>query len=175
MDNREAIETFNVISQLDGERGMPIKFEYGLARLRNNLKSVVTTLQELQSAKIDGQDEYQEARAALLKSHAVKDEEGVPKTKPAPNGVEYVIGDQVSFKAALADLNKEHQLTIDAIDFRAQEFDELLKAEADFEPYLINCKYLPTDKDGASKLTVVQLRHIMPFLIGDIEDLPDCD
>jgi hypothetical protein len=175
MDNKTAIETFNVVQQLDHEKGMPIKFEYGLCRIRTRLEAVVKTLQDLQAKKLDGQEDYEKERLEILEKHAKKDEDGKAITKPIAQGVEYAVEDKPKLGKAMAKLEKKFEDTLAALKQRREDFAELLDADVeDFEPYKINVKYIPV-KDGLCTLSVEQLRYLMPFLDGDIEDLPDCE
>ena len=174
MKNQMAIETFNILSQVNSEKGYPVKFEYGLARLLNKLEPVVKSLNAVQTAKIDGQEAYDTGRQALLTKHAKKDEEGNPTIRPSAQGTEYVIEDYSKFNAQMEKLKTKHADVLVAIESRQDEIKELLEKDVeDFEPYKIKIKTLPLTEKGECRLTVLQLRYLIPFLDGDINDLPD--
>jgi hypothetical protein len=173
MDNKTIIETFNILSQLDGERGMPVKFEYALCKIRSCLEPTVKALQTIQTAPIDGQAEYDEAKLAILTKMAEKDENGQPITQQTPSGMEYAIRNRVELAERISELNDEYSVLIKELKARQLDMESLLEMEDnEFNPYLVHVRYLPV-KDGLCTLTVQQLRYLMPFLDGDIEELPD--
>jgi len=172
MKNQTAIDTYNVLSQLNSERGMPLKFEYAVVKIIQRLEAVVKGIQAVSSKKIDGQEEYDQERIKLLISASSKDEKGNPIIL---NGSNYKIEDQADFNKKIEKLNKKHEALLDAVKARNEEIEELLDSDAeDFEPYMVNVKYLPV-KDGSCRLSIAQLKHMMPFLEGDIEDIPETD
>lgn len=176
MDNKTIMETFTVLNQLEHEKGFPIKFEYGLVRNITRLKVVVEAFQKLQTLKVRGQEEFEEARVELLVWEAKKDDNGKPVTRRTPNGqTEYVMENHEVFDAKFTVLKEKFSSTIALMEKRNNELTTLLDEDVDdFQPYMINVKNIPVDKDGMCKLSILQLRFLMPFLDGDIEDLPDC-
>jgi len=171
LTTKEAIETYNVLSQLNDQKGLPLKFEYGVVKLVNRLEKAVKPMQVLSEKKIEGQTEYNEERVKLLKLVADKDENGNPISKATANGEEYQITDRALFINKLAKLDKKHADTLKALADRQEALKELLDSLVeDFEPYIIHVKNLPV-KDGMSMITPIQMKHLMPFLDGDIDDL----
>jgi hypothetical protein len=173
MDNKTAIDSYNVFSQMENEKDFPIKFEYGLGRNIAALESVVKTIDKIRSKKIEGQEKFEAAKTTLLEAYSKKDEKNQPIRKQTQNGTEYIIDNQVEFNKKLLDLREEHKDTLDKIAKRIEEFGEVLDQESDFKPFMINMKYLPVDAEGKSQLSVKQVRYLIPFLDGDINDLPD--
>jgi hypothetical protein len=174
MNNQQAIETFNILSQVNNEKGYPVKFMYGLARLINKLEPIVKSLNAVQSAPIEGQQEYNDQKQKVLQKHAKKDEGGKAKIMQTPSGQEYMIEDMAAFNKRMELLDKEYADTLTAVKKRVEEYKELLEKDVeDFEPYMIKIKTLPLTDEGDCKLSVLQLRYLIPFLDGDINDLPD--
>lgn len=173
MDNKTVIETFNVLAQLDNQQGMPIKFTYALCRIHNNMKPIVKILQTVKNERLNGQNDYDKDKTKLLVKLAEKDDHGRPVTKQTPNGIEYVIEDHSTLHAELEVLNEDYKDLFEAIDKKQSDFEELMEIDAvGFSPYLFDVKYLPTNPNGTSRLTPQQLRCLLPFLEGDIENLP---
>jgi hypothetical protein len=174
MDNRNAIESFNIFKGIENEKNFPLKFEYGLGRLINGLEPIVKALDKLRTKKIEGQQEYEDAKQALIKETADKNDAGRPIQKQGPSGMEYVVSDFAALDAGLEALKEKHAEAIASIEKRVEEFSNLLEEDVeDFKPYKINVKYLPVDSDGNCKLSVIQLRFLIPFLNGEIDDIPD--
>jgi hypothetical protein len=174
MDNKTAIESFNIFKGIENEKGLPLKFAYALGRIINGLEPIVKGLDKVRMAEIDGQKEYEDAKKAVIESHAVKDEHGRPIQKPGPQGAEYSISDYPALNADMVTVNDDHADAIVAIKNRVEEFTELLEQDLEgYKPYKINVKYIPVDDSGNCKLSVVQLRFLIPFLDGEIDDIPD--
>jgi len=174
MKNKTAIETFNVLSQLNEEKGMPIKFEYGVVKLLARLEKVVKCIQDVSTKKIDGQEEYDTERVKLLENAASKAKDGTPiLIQDGLGNSSYKIEDSAAMAQELKKLQEKHKDVLSAVTSRNVEIEELLDSEVeDFEPYMINIKYLPV-KEGLSQLSVLQLKYMMPFLEGDIDDIPE--
>ena len=135
MKNSVLIETYTVLSQLESAKGLPFKFTYALARLRDRMERVVIFLEKLRVHAVPGQIEYFAERTKTLIALAEKDQDGNPVTKVGPNGNEYVVEDRIQLKEALTELAEKHTKTIDAIKEKEHSFAELLEEEVeDFEP-----------------------------------------
>lgn len=176
MKNSEAVKTFHVLSQLNDVKGLPIKFAYGLVKLLSCLEKVNKMLHTAKNAHIQGQAAYDTERTALLVKSSDKDDVGKPIIiDNGRGGWNYKIDDMTTFEGKLKKLNEEHEEFLDALTFRNTEIEELLDTEVkDLDPYRINVVYLPVDKDGCSRITPSQLTHLLPFLDGGIEHIPDC-
>jgi hypothetical protein len=172
MDNKTAIESLNIFKQIENEKGLPLKFAYALGRIINGLDPIVKALDKVRMAEIDGQKEYEDARKAVIELNSKKDDAGKPIQKMGPQGAEFDIIDMDLLKKQLGDVVEEHADAVAAIKRRVDEFTELLDQELeDYKPFKINIKYLPADDTGSSKLSVMQIRYLIPFLDGDIEDI----
>jgi hypothetical protein len=174
MINKTAIESLNIFKGIENEKGMPLKFEYGLGRVINGLEPIVKALDKIRVKKIEGQQEYEDAKRIVIEIHAIKDDAGVLIQKPGPQGPEYDFLDRPALNLALRGVNELHLDAIAAISARVEEFTDLLEQEMDGpDLYKINIKYLPVDDAGNCKLSIMQIRYLIPFLDGDIEDIPD--
>jgi hypothetical protein len=174
MDNKTAIESFNIFKQIENEKGLPLKFAYALGRIINGLEPIVKGLDKVRMAPIDGQQEYEDAKKVAIEKHTNKDSNGRPIQIPGPQGQEYSIPDYPALNADIEVVNNDHADAITAIKGRVKEFTELLEEELkDYKPYKINIKYLPVDDAGNCKLSVMQIRFLIPFLDGEIDDIPD--
>lgn len=147
MDNRTAIETYNVLGQLDGERGFPIKFEYGLAKILARFEPIIVALQKTQAKKIDGQEAYEAAKTTILEEVSEKDDNGKPITTRVGQGMEYSIKDWDVLNKRMAGLAEEHAEVIAALKVRAEDFEALLDEDCkELDPYKIQIKHLPITK-----------------------------
>jgi hypothetical protein len=176
MDNRTVLETYQILRGMEQERGLPLKFEYGIGRNINTLEPIVKSLEAIRDKKAEGQKDYENLRRELLLRFAEKDDNGQPVIKDLGNGVqEYQLGDNMSiFKAESAELDKKFAETLAESNERAEEFVRLLDSPAEeFNIYKIKMAYLPIDVNGLCSLSIQQIRYLMPFLDGDIDDLPD--
>jgi hypothetical protein len=174
MNNKKAIETFNILSQLDNEKNLPIKFDYGLAKIITSLEPIVKDLQKLTNKKVEGQKEYETEKNHIFEEMAEKDENGKPKHKQVKNGIEYKIKDLVALNTKLNELADKYSDTVNNMRERIQDYNNLLDQEIeDFKPYKINIKYLPVTEEGKCQISPLQIRYLFPFLEGDINDIPD--
>jgi hypothetical protein len=173
MINKTAIESFNIFKGIENEKGLPLKFAYALGRILNGLEPIVKGLDKVRMAEIDGQKEYEDARKAVIELNSKKDDAGKPIQKMGPQGAEFDIIDMDLLKKQLEDVVEEHADAVAAIKGRVEEFTALLEEELDYKPYKINIKYLPVDDAGNCKLSVMQIRFLIPFLDGEIDDIPD--
>jgi hypothetical protein len=173
LNNKNVIESLNIFKGIETEKGLPLKFAYALGRNINALEPVVKALDKVRMAKIEGQQEYEDARKIVIELHAIKDDAGVLIQKPSPQGPEYDFLDRAALNVALEDVNKDHADAVAAIKNRVDEFTELLDDDVDYVPFKINIKYIPVDDAGNCKLSVMQLRYLIPFLDGEIDDIPD--
>jgi predicted phage tail protein len=173
MDNSTALGTLAVLRQLENQGGMNIKFEYALVMNINRLSKINDVLQQLISRPIDGQELWEKVRKQIAEDYSEKDKNGNPVTQPsASGGTEYVIEDMDAFQTQLDKAKEKYQDILETVENRSREVKKMLDSEADFEPYTVHVKYLPMNK-GETTLTVAQLRAIMPFLEGDINELRD--
>lgn len=174
MNNRRVLETFNVLRQIDNERNLPIKFDYGLGKIITELEPIVNNLQKVSEKKIEGQEEYEKDRNHIYSELADKDVDGLPIRRQVQNGFEYEIKDWITLDAKVKELKKKNIDVVEAMEARVIEYTDLLNQELEgFKPYLINIKNLPVDKEGKSQLSALQIRYLVPFLEGDIDDLPE--
>ena len=118
MKNSEAINTFNVLSQLNDEKGLPIKFSYGLVKLLGRLKKVTEVLQAVQNKQLEGQAEYDTERTKLLIDSSDKDKAGSPIIVDNNRGSNYKITNMVKFNKQIEKLNKKYKELLDAIKIR---------------------------------------------------------
>jgi hypothetical protein len=83
---------------------------YTVIQFRRHLLAIQAALKEVTEAvKAPPRvEEYEMARVALAKEHAVKDEKGQPRTSQSPQGVSYVLQDRAAFEAALATLRASY-------------------------------------------------------------------
>jgi len=175
MKNQEILNTYNTLAPLGDQKGMPVKFEYGLARILDRLEEATNPLQKLQETPVEGQEEYVKARNQLLEGHAQKDENDQPQHRTIGGQTEYVIKDLPALRRAQAELDEDYSGVLADMTERREEVSEFLREECvDFEPYIIQITNLPI-KEGQLGITVAQLRVLLPFLEGDIDDLPDLD
>ncbi len=174
MDNKTLLATLGVLRQLEGINGMPLKFTYAIVRNINAIDTIEQVLQKMQQTEVPGQPKMNEAKLVLLQEYAKKDENGKPITKANQFGQsEYDIEDWAAFEARMDTFKEEYKDVFEAMDQRQKDMQDLMEEEADnFEPYVVNVKYLPME-DGNCRLSVTQLRMLMPFLDGDIDELPD--
>jgi len=82
MKNSVLIETYTVLSQLESAKGLPFKFTYALARLRDRMERVVIFLEKLRVHAVPGQIEYFAERTKTLIALAEKDQDGNPVGEP---------------------------------------------------------------------------------------------
>ncbi len=168
MNNKKAIETFSVLKQLEEEKGFPVKFEYAICRILLDIEPIVTNLQKIQNKKIDGQEAYEKEKNDLLIEMSKKDEQGNPLTKQVQNGMQYEIEDMESLNEKFQLLNEKYKTVIEGILKRNNEISNLLEEEVEnFTPYLDNSD-IPKDDDGNCRLSILQLKYLMPFLNDDI-------
>jgi hypothetical protein len=173
MDNQTALNTLAVLRQLENEKGMHIKFEYALVKNIDALKSIQDVFQKIATRPVEGQEDWEIARKEVVMDWVERDEEDNPITQPnSQGGTEYVMENMEAFTRAMEAAEDKHRAVLDAIDSRNQNLAELLEEEAAFVPYLVHVRYLP-NKNGESSLTIAQLRTLMPFLEGDIDELED--
>ena len=174
MDNKTLLATLGVLRQLEGINGMPLKFTYAIVRNINAIDTIEQVLQKMQQTEVPGQSDMSAAKLVLLQEYAKKDESGKPVAKPNQFGQsEYDIEDWAAFEKRMDSFKEDYAEVFRLMDQRQQDMQDLMEEEADsFEPYVVNVKYLPME-DGNCRLSVTQLRMLMPFLDGDIDELPD--
>jgi hypothetical protein len=170
MKNRTVIETYQVLAPLDDQKGLPIKFEYAMAKILTALDNEVKALNKVEISPVEGQEEFETAKKEVLNTFLTLDEKGQPKTQETVRGLEYVIENKVAFEKEMDLVTVEFEATIELMNLRAAAFQGLLDEESAFEPYLINVNSLPVDKEGASMITVRQMRYLEPFLTGEFDD-----
>lgn len=169
MKLKDIFATLGVFRQLETINGMPIKFVYALVKNITAMETVESVFQKLQTTKVDGQQEMEDAKLVILQAYAKKDESGKPMSKPNQFGqAEYDIENWDAFKEVMDDFRDVNSKVIDTMEARNQELADLLEDECEeFEPYMVDTKFLPQDEKGNSTLSAQQLRYTMPFLTGD--------
>jgi uncharacterized coiled-coil DUF342 family protein len=175
MDNQTLLNTLAVLRQLDSIAGMSLKFTYACVRNITAMEKIEKTLQKLEAVKLPGQVAMEEAKRLILEEYAKKDDAGKSiTTVNAFNQPEYDIADWEAFEARMDEFKEEYADLLEQLDQRHEDMVTLMKEEVeDFEPYLVDMKYLPLDDKGNCRLSPVQLRHVLPFLSGDLDDLPE--
>ena len=175
MDNQTLLNTLAVFRQLESINGMSLKFTYACVKNVTAMEKVEKTLQKLEAVKLPGQVAMEEAKRVILEEYAKKDDTGKSITiVNAFNQPEYDIADWDAFQARMDEFKEEYSDLLEQIDQRHEDMIELMTEEVeDFEPYLVDVQYLPIDDKGGCRLSPVQLRHVLPFLSGDLNDLPD--
>lgn len=172
LTNAEAIQTSTVLLPLNNERGMSLKFEYGIVKILGRLEGPVDKINAMQDKLLEGQEEYIKARDKLLRASATKDENGKPITQQIGTRISYDIADMPAHEKKMKKLDEKHPDYIKLREVRDEEVKEFLAAEVDdFEPWEIKAECLPVDKEGNCRLTIIQLKYLMPFITGDIDKL----
>jgi hypothetical protein len=153
MNNKQLWETYQVLTELESTKGMPLKFQYGLARLLEKIKGVIDALTKVRDSQVEGEEEYTQEKQEILHANSNLDERGQPKTKTNGQQVEYDIKDMKKLEKQIAALNKKNEKTLEKMLDRQKQFIKLLEDDADLEKWEISVENLPV-KDGASMLTV---------------------
>jgi hypothetical protein len=133
-----------------------IKFVYGIARNSVRVKLLVNAMIET----IKESEKYQEfiqKRVELAIKHSKKDEKGNPVIIFEGKQSRYDIADQVVFDKELETLKEEYKEAIDEQKKKEDAFNEFLKEESDFEPYMIDYADIPENITAAQMSGIINL------------------
>jgi hypothetical protein len=76
------------------------------------------------------------------------------------------IPDLKGFEDSLKPIREEYKEAIEEREKQIKDFEEQLKEKWEFEPFMINWKYVPDD------LRADEMEQIIDLLTGDINDMP---
>ena len=117
-------------------------------------------------------NEFTSKRVALCEASSRRDEKGVIKTVPGPNGTEYDIIDRPAFDKALELLRQEYAGAIDEYNAAIGRFNKHMDDESELKIYKV--KYSVFEKEQAElevkdRLDGVQTRQIWFMIEDDME------
>lgn len=152
MTNKKVFELYDAFFTLKGLKG--VQLNYAIARNTDYLKSEVEAMKKTLEAS-DGFKKYDEARIALAKKHAQKDEKG----NPVIIGNEFQLEDKEVFDKEFAALKEEHKKEIEERQTQLKDFEKLLEEESSIEFHKIPVSTLPED------ITTEQMVALLPIII----------
>lgn len=153
------------------------KFLYIIARNKENLNRIITTLEETVALSADFK-KYNEKREELNKKHAKKDENGQPLKEQFVHGDQmmerYIIpgmNDEASvYQKEFNKLKQEFKDTIDEQKQKEESYNSMLKQEAlDFKPFTISIEDVP---EGLSAFAWDGLIHIIKPEENEVQHKP---
>ena len=150
MKNEKLQSLYAGIEAVSGLKG--VRFAYAMAKNKSALKRELESLQEAIKMS-DKFTEYEKKRVELCEQHSEKDDTG--KAKLENN--EYVILSKAQFNKELDKMRKEHKDTLDERTAQIKEFNELLKKESEFKPYMVAYESVPEDISTETMSKIIEL------------------
>jgi len=141
--NKDLIELFGVITELEKNSENEVDFSYGLGKNIRNIEPEVKTIQgSLKSS--DDYKKYGEEHNKLLKKYADKDDNGKIISFNHQGRVAYQINeDNPEYNKEFDKLKEEYKLAIEENDIKVKNFEELLERECEFDLYTISIHSFP--------------------------------
>jgi len=139
MTNQKIVDLYQGLMSISSLTG--VKFAYAVARNVDILKREIDSLRK---ANVPSEDymKFEEARAKLAESHAVK-VDGTPQKKFEDGMERFVIRDQAKFEKEFEELRVTHKSAVVARKKQLKEFDELLENEVEVDLFTIPFSYIP--------------------------------
>lgn len=148
------------------------KFTYAVTKNKRRLDSEISMMEK---GKDPGEDfkAYEKELEELYKEHADKDVGGKPKMRKIMVSVikkkwQYIIpgldDPKSEYGKALAKLNKAHTPAIEAQEKKEEEYQEFLKEESEWKPFMIDLAIVPEDIHQSIMDRII-------WMIRDIEKL----
>lgn len=150
MKNRDLLRFLKGLNAVGSLQG--VKFAYAVGKNRRIVEREVETLQEADKDP-EEYEPFNTARIELCQKHCKKNDDG----NPFLVNENYIIQTQKPFDAAMKKLVKKHQEVVDAREQQTKEYDELLKEDSDFKPFMLSLEHVPDD--------------ITPGQLGEIIDM----
>lgn len=155
----------NVISLYEGLQAVgDLKgpnFTFAVARTRRSLAPIIESLEEARKPSKEFQD-FNRERIALAKSHAIKLENGDPKTtKTVVNGhlqEEFVIECRAKFDADFDKLKKKYKKALDETEKQEMDYIKSLEEDVEVKLEMVKREDVPEDISSA------QLEGILPIV-----------
>ena len=123
------------------------KLSYAILKNLKKIDAELEIIKELQGKKVEGYEDFENARIALCIEQADKDDNG----EAIIENNAYKVTDLEAFQKELDKLEDEHREAVDAKQKQQKEFVELLNEECDLDFHKVKETDLPDD------LTVAQL------------------
>jgi hypothetical protein len=116
------------------------KFRYAVLK---NLKSIDSEIESLKTIEKDIEEiikDFNEAKNIIIMEHGTPDEKGIHVVKPGDENFELV-------NKKIKDLVKTHETSLDLYRLKREEYEKLLKedAEFDFNLFEINIDNIPDE------------------------------
>jgi len=116
------------------------KFRYAVLK---NLKSIDSEIESLKTIEKDIEEiikDFNEAKNIIIMEHGTADEKGIHVVKPGDENFELV-------NKKIKDLVKTHETSLDLYRLKREEYEKLLKedAEFDFNLFEINIDNIPDE------------------------------
>lgn len=150
MLNEKLQGLYQGIEAVSGLKG--VRFAYAMAKNKSALKRELETLQEAIKMS-EKYGEYEEKRVELCEQHSEKDDKG--KAKLENN--EYVILSKAQFDKELGKLRKEYESVIEERTAQIKEFNELLKKESEFKPYMVAYESVSEEISSSQLSGIIEL------------------
>ncbi len=143
MKNEKISEVYIGLKKIKDLEG--VKLNYAIAKNVNKLEQEVIAIEKSLEASV-GFKEYEKARIELAKSHAKKDDNGIPVEKDG----RYIMVDEDKFNKEWGKLKLKHKKDLDAREEQLKDFNKLLDLEVPIELFMVDLKDVPeniTTKD----------------------------
>lgn len=138
------------------------KFAYAVGQNRKKIANEIEVITD--SGKMSPRfTEYEEKRFGLVKKMAKYDDKGQMVMLPDRT---ISIPDLKGFESYLNPIREEYKEAIAEREKQIKDFEEQLKEKWEFEPFLINWKYVPDD------LRADEMEQIIDLLTGLPDDMP---
>lgn len=143
-----------------------IKFAYAVAKNRDKITSEMRRMQK-GLEPTEAYSKYDTARLALCKEHCKKDDKGGAVTM----GRSFIgLENNDEFEAAMEELQKEHQETVDERKKLLEEYEKEMKEEVEWNFHMIRFSSVPKN------ITAGQLTGIIKLVEdGDVDSDKDED
>lgn len=158
MNNAEVISLYNIIGALNDKQGTSPQFAYVLIRNKQIIEPIYKALVEAGRAS-DEFHVYEEARLALCRRMAEKDDKGQPVVDRTSQNFRISDKDNAEFNRQLVELQQKHKSAIDGHKALRKKVDALMKDEAK-EVHLIRLSLssFPTE------MTPRQMEALLPIV-----------
>ena len=119
-----------------------------------NQFSMLSEIKAMEKEPVPEFKKYQEELDVLYKEYAEKDALGKPKTEAfmmnaVRKGRRYVLpgkdDSESKYTKALVKLQKKHKAAIEAQDKQEEEYQEFLKEDTEWKPFMIDLDIVPDD------------------------------
>ena len=127
------------------------KFTYAVKKNKDRIASEIKAMEKEPGAEFK---KYQEELDVLYKEYAEKDAMGKPKTEafmltPTQKGRRYILpgkdDPESKYTKALVKLQKKHKAAIEAQEKKEEEYQEFLKENTEWKPFMIDLDIVPED------------------------------